>query len=126
MQNRSLFAQTMSLFALTLTLFKSIPALFTQAPGLSAEARAVSKVPTAWDKQQANGRFLFPAWPQPRLELGLRLSQGPTGSLPTTSRTGLKLLYLFSQGCGTAFDFHKEIDYMFLVGTEEGKIYKVR
>ena len=33
---------------------------------------------------------------------------------------------LFSQGCGTAFDFHKEIDYMFLVGTEEGKIYKVR
>ncbi|XP_022281234.1 dynein intermediate chain 1, axonemal isoform X48 [Canis lupus familiaris] len=27
-------------------------------------------------------------------------------------------------GCGTAFDFHKEIDYMFLVGTEEGKIYK--
>ncbi|EPY82750.1 dynein intermediate chain 1, axonemal [Camelus ferus] len=27
-------------------------------------------------------------------------------------------------GCGTAFDFHKEIDYLFLVGTEEGKIYK--
>ncbi|ELK34276.1 Dynein intermediate chain 1, axonemal [Myotis davidii] len=27
-------------------------------------------------------------------------------------------------GCGTAFDFHREIDYMFLVGTEEGKIYK--
>uniref|UniRef100_A0A3Q1M4S4 Dynein axonemal intermediate chain 1 n=1 Tax=Bos taurus TaxID=9913 RepID=A0A3Q1M4S4_BOVIN len=27
-------------------------------------------------------------------------------------------------GCGTAFDFHREIDYLFLVGTEEGKIYK--
>lgn len=40
-------------------------------------------------------------------------------------RTRLRLL-LFSQGCGTAFDFHREIDYMFLVGTEEGKIYKVR
>ncbi|KAF0035185.1 hypothetical protein F2P81_012943 [Scophthalmus maximus] len=27
--------------------------------------------------------------------------------------------------CGTAFDFHKEIDYLFLVGTGEGKIHKV-
>uniref|UniRef100_A0A7N6C291 Dynein axonemal intermediate chain 1 n=1 Tax=Anabas testudineus TaxID=64144 RepID=A0A7N6C291_ANATE len=26
--------------------------------------------------------------------------------------------------CGTSFDFHKQIDYLFLVGTEEGKIYK--
>ncbi|XP_004545269.1 dynein, axonemal, intermediate chain 1, paralog 2 [Maylandia zebra] len=25
---------------------------------------------------------------------------------------------------GTSFDFHKQIDYMFLVGTEEGKIHK--
>nr|XP_054376988.1 dynein axonemal intermediate chain 1 isoform X7 [Pongo abelii] len=33
-------------------------------------------------------------------------------------------LQLHPVGCGTAFDFHKEIDYMFLVGTEEGKIYK--
>ncbi|XP_006143191.1 dynein intermediate chain 1, axonemal [Tupaia chinensis] len=33
-------------------------------------------------------------------------------------------LQLHTVGCGTAFDFHKEIDYMFLVGTEEGKIYK--
>uniref|UniRef100_A0A8C9A4L2 Dynein axonemal intermediate chain 1 n=1 Tax=Prolemur simus TaxID=1328070 RepID=A0A8C9A4L2_PROSS len=33
-------------------------------------------------------------------------------------------LQLHTMGCGTAFDFHKEIDYMFLVGTEEGKIYK--
>ncbi|XP_021108637.1 dynein intermediate chain 1, axonemal isoform X2 [Heterocephalus glaber] len=35
-------------------------------------------------------------------------------------------LELHTVGCGTAFDFHKEIDYMFLVGTEEGKIYKVK
>ncbi|KAL4227306.1 cytoplasmic dynein with WD40 domain [Mactra antiquata] len=26
-------------------------------------------------------------------------------------------------GCGTAFDFHKKNDYMFVVGTEEGKIH---
>ncbi|KAF7696719.1 dynein, axonemal, intermediate chain 1, paralog 2 [Silurus meridionalis] len=26
--------------------------------------------------------------------------------------------------CGTALDFHKQIDYLFLVGTEEGKIHK--
>ena len=30
----------------------------------------------------------------------------------------------FTLGCGTAFDFHKSIDYLFLVGTEEGKIHK--
>ncbi|XP_053911238.1 dynein axonemal intermediate chain 1 isoform X2 [Cuculus canorus] len=34
---------------------------------------------------------------------------------------GLQLQML---GCGTSFDFHKKIDYLFLVGTEEGKIYK--
>lgn len=27
--------------------------------------------------------------------------------------------------CGTSFDFHKQIDYLFLIGTEEGKIHKV-
>ncbi|XP_072167175.1 dynein intermediate chain 2, ciliary isoform X2 [Diadema setosum] len=27
-------------------------------------------------------------------------------------------------GCGTCFDFHKQTDYLFLVGTEEGKIHK--
>ncbi|NWR53465.1 DNAI1 protein, partial [Regulus satrapa] len=32
---------------------------------------------------------------------------------------GLQLL-----GSGTSFDFHKKIDHLFLVGTEEGKIYK--
>ncbi|KAK3524261.1 hypothetical protein QTP70_025852 [Hemibagrus guttatus] len=26
--------------------------------------------------------------------------------------------------CGNSFDFHKQIDYLFLVGTEEGKIHK--
>ncbi|KAJ7425593.1 dynein intermediate chain 1, axonemal [Willisornis vidua] len=33
-------------------------------------------------------------------------------------------LQLQSLGSGTSFDFHKKIDYLFLVGTEEGKIYK--
>ncbi|NXK77926.1 DNAI1 protein, partial [Amazona guildingii] len=33
-------------------------------------------------------------------------------------------LQLKTLGCGTSFDFHKKIDYLFLVGTEEGKIYK--
>lgn len=33
---------------------------------------------------------------------------------------------VLSAACGTAFDFHKEIDYLFLVGTEDGKIHKVR
>ncbi|NWR34626.1 DNAI1 protein, partial [Tachuris rubrigastra] len=33
-------------------------------------------------------------------------------------------LQLQTLGCGTSFDFHKKIDYLFLVGTEEGKIYK--
>lgn len=33
---------------------------------------------------------------------------------------------VFSAACGTAFDFHKQIDYLFLVGTEDGKIHKVR
>ncbi|XP_037348975.1 dynein axonemal intermediate chain 1 isoform X2 [Talpa occidentalis] len=37
---------------------------------------------------------------------------------------GLEGLQLHTVGCGTAFAFHKDIDYMFLVGTEEGKIYK--
>ena len=31
---------------------------------------------------------------------------------------------LSTLGCGTAIDFHKTIDYLFLVGTEEGKIQK--
>nr|XP_039272582.1 dynein intermediate chain 2, ciliary-like [Styela clava] len=39
-------------------------------------------------------------------------AEGPDG-------TQLQLL-----GCGTSFDFHKKVDYLFLVGTEEGKIHK--
>lgn len=34
--------------------------------------------------------------------------------------------FLLLTGSGTSFDFHKKIDYLFLVGTEEGKIYKVK
>lgn len=30
----------------------------------------------------------------------------------------------FFQGCGTCFDFNKQQDYLFIVGTEEGKIHK--
>ncbi|XP_034519932.1 dynein intermediate chain 1, axonemal isoform X3 [Ailuropoda melanoleuca] len=41
-----------------------------------------------------------------------------------TATDGPAGLQLHTVGCGTAFDFHKEIDYLFLVGTEEGKIYK--
>uniref|UniRef100_A0A8C9V342 Dynein axonemal intermediate chain 1 n=1 Tax=Scleropages formosus TaxID=113540 RepID=A0A8C9V342_SCLFO len=37
---------------------------------------------------------------------------------------GLEGLQLPNPACGTSFDFHKEVDYLFLVGTEEGKIYK--
>lgn len=29
-----------------------------------------------------------------------------------------------SLGCGTTIDFHRSVDYLFLVGTEEGKIHK--
>jgi len=39
-------------------------------------------------------------------------AEGPEGTTLTTL------------GCGTSFDFHKAIDYLFLVGTEEGKIQK--
>ncbi|XP_053313961.1 dynein axonemal intermediate chain 1 isoform X2 [Spea bombifrons] len=31
---------------------------------------------------------------------------------------------LQANGCGTSFDFHGQIDYLFLVGTEEGKVHK--
>ncbi|XP_064618477.1 dynein intermediate chain 2, ciliary-like isoform X3 [Lineus longissimus] len=34
---------------------------------------------------------------------------------------GTKLIPL---GCGTTFDFHKQTDYLFLVGTEEGRVHK--
>ncbi|NXC42248.1 DNAI1 protein, partial [Penelope pileata] len=41
-----------------------------------------------------------------------------------TVMQGPEGLQLQTFGCGTSFDFHKKIDYLFLVGTEEGKIYK--
>ncbi|NXJ68969.1 DNAI1 protein, partial [Rostratula benghalensis] len=41
-----------------------------------------------------------------------------------TTMQGPEGLQLQTLGCGTSFDFHKKIDYLFLVGTEEGKIYK--
>ncbi|XP_062984384.1 dynein axonemal intermediate chain 1 [Elgaria multicarinata webbii] len=41
-----------------------------------------------------------------------------------TTMEGPEGLQLHTIGCGTSFDFHKKIDYLFLVGTEEGKIYK--
>nr|CAB3238694.1 dynein intermediate chain 2, ciliary [Phallusia mammillata] len=42
-------------------------------------------------------------------------------SAPAEGPDGTQLQLL---GCGTSFDFHKKIDYLFLVGTEEGKIHK--
>ncbi|NWT53989.1 DNAI1 protein, partial [Erythrocercus mccallii] len=47
-----------------------------------------------------------------KLSAGGTTMQGPEG------------LQLQTFGSGTSFDFHKKIDYLFLVGTEEGKIYK--
>ncbi|XP_036595454.1 dynein intermediate chain 1, axonemal-like [Trichosurus vulpecula] len=41
-----------------------------------------------------------------------------------TTTEGPEEFMVHTTGCGTAFDFHKQIDYLFLVGTEEGKIYK--
>ncbi|XP_030623882.1 dynein, axonemal, intermediate chain 1, paralog 2 [Chanos chanos] len=37
---------------------------------------------------------------------------------------GLEAMQIPTTACGTCFDFHKQIDYMFLIGTEEGKIHK--
>ncbi|KAK5934349.1 hypothetical protein CgunFtcFv8_014754 [Champsocephalus gunnari] len=45
-----------------------------------------------------------------RLSLNAAVSEGPE------QQPGI--------ACGTSFDFHKQIDYLFLVGTEEGKIHK--
>ncbi|CAI5688439.1 unnamed protein product [Oreochromis niloticus] len=47
-----------------------------------------------------------------RLTLTGAVSEGPKGAQAP------------SIASGTSFDFHKQIDYMFLVGTEEGKIHK--
>ncbi|NXJ99791.1 DNAI1 protein, partial [Corythaixoides concolor] len=45
-------------------------------------------------------------------------------SVEGTTMQGPEGLQLQMLGCGTSFDFHKKIDYLFLVGTAEGKIYK--
>ncbi|NXD84116.1 DNAI1 protein, partial [Halcyon senegalensis] len=45
-------------------------------------------------------------------------------SVEGTTMQGPEELQLQTLGCGISFDFHKKIDYLFLVGTEEGKIYK--
>lgn len=37
---------------------------------------------------------------------------------------GQEYMKIPDMACGTSFDFHKQIDYLFLVGTEEGKIHK--
>uniref|UniRef100_UPI0037E7B241 dynein, axonemal, intermediate chain 1, paralog 2 n=1 Tax=Semicossyphus pulcher TaxID=241346 RepID=UPI0037E7B241 len=47
-----------------------------------------------------------------RLSLNGAVSEGPEGAQQERI------------ACGTSFDFHKQIDYLFLVGTEEGKIHK--
>ncbi|NP_001085877.1 dynein, axonemal, intermediate chain 1 L homeolog [Xenopus laevis] len=45
-------------------------------------------------------------------------------SLNGTTASGPEGLKLQIHGSGTAFDFHWQIDYLYLVGTEEGKIHK--
>ncbi|KAL0978206.1 hypothetical protein UPYG_G00167470 [Umbra pygmaea] len=47
-----------------------------------------------------------------KLSLEGAVLEGPEGAPPPT------------MACGTSFDFHKQITYLFLVGTEEGKIHK--
>ncbi|KAK3771270.1 hypothetical protein RRG08_024349 [Elysia crispata] len=44
-------------------------------------------------------------------------------SLPDVSAEGPDGIKVATTGCGTAFDFHKQKDYLFLVGTEEGKVH---
>jgi len=44
-------------------------------------------------------------------------------SLPDVPAEGPDGIKVPTSGCGTAFDFHKQKDYLFLVGTEEGKVH---
>ncbi|XP_076104218.1 dynein intermediate chain 2, ciliary-like isoform X2 [Mytilus galloprovincialis] len=44
-------------------------------------------------------------------------------TLPDTTAEGPDGTKVNTVGCGTAFDFHRKNDYLFLVGTEEGKIH---
>ncbi|XP_063312769.1 dynein axonemal intermediate chain 1 [Pelobates fuscus] len=45
-------------------------------------------------------------------------------SVDVSTKKGTEETQLHGNGCGTSFDFHRQIDYLFLVGTEEGKIHK--
>ncbi|XP_041094601.1 dynein, axonemal, intermediate chain 1, paralog 2 isoform X1 [Polyodon spathula] len=45
-------------------------------------------------------------------------------SLDGAMMDGPEGMQLHTTACGTSFDFHKQTDYLFLVGTEEGKIHK--
>ncbi|XP_056022767.1 dynein intermediate chain 2, ciliary-like isoform X4 [Ostrea edulis] len=47
-----------------------------------------------------------------------------TLTLPDAPAEGPDGTKINTIGCGTAFDFHKKNDYLFLVGTEEGKIHQ--
>lgn len=44
-------------------------------------------------------------------------------TLPESAAEGPDGTKVNTVGCGTAFDFHRKNDYLFLVGTEEGKIH---
>ncbi|XP_073511212.1 dynein axonemal intermediate chain 1 [Phyllobates terribilis] len=45
-------------------------------------------------------------------------------SVERSAQDAVEGLQLQTPGSGTAFDFHSQIDYLFLVGTEEGNIHK--
>ncbi|XP_040276070.1 dynein intermediate chain 1, axonemal [Bufo bufo] len=45
-------------------------------------------------------------------------------SVERSMQDSVEGLQLQTHGSGTSFDFHRQIDYLFLVGTEEGKIHK--
>lgn len=47
-----------------------------------------------------------------------------TLTLPGAAGEGPDGTKVNTVGCGTAFDFHRKNDYLFLVGTEEGKIHQ--
>lgn len=47
-----------------------------------------------------------------------------TLTLPGSAAEGPDGTKVNTVGCGTAFDFHRKNDYLFLVGTEEGKIHQ--
>jgi dynein intermediate chain 1 len=49
----------------------------------------------------------------------IRLTFDIPGGIPGSSE---EKLFELSEGC--CFDFHKQIDHLFVVGTEEGRIYK--